>query len=137
MPITGVVLPVVGDLEGVVLLLINAGDAVGLCQVLGVEAGTEMGDSALSEIGNIVGTSYLGALGAMTGLAIHPGPPLVASDMLAALVSTVLASSAETADIALLLDSSLTVETTGCSISFLLVPSTVTVQDLLARLGIE
>jgi chemotaxis protein CheC len=136
-PVSAVVLPLLGDLDGVVLLLIGAADAAALCTILGVEAGTEMGDSALSEIGNIVGASYLGALGATTGLAIEPGPPQVASDMLAAVVSTVLAAGADTADTALLLDSSLMVEGTDCSLSFLLVPSTASAKGLLARLGID
>jgi chemotaxis protein CheC len=136
-PVTAVALPVIGDLEGVVLMLFADEHAASLCTLLGVEAGTEMGFSALSEIGNIVGASYLGALGMTTGLAIEPGPPQAAADMLGALVSSLLAASAETADIALLLDSSLTVEGVGAQVSFLLVPSTTSVRELLARLGID
>ncbi len=136
-PVSAVVLPLLGDLDGMVLMLIGADDAAALCTILGVEAGTEMGDSALSEIGNIVGASYLGALGTTTGLEIEPGPPMIAADMLAAVVSTVLAAGAETADTALLVDSSLMVEGHDCSISFLLVPSTDSVKGLLARLGID
>jgi hypothetical protein len=56
--------------------------------------------------------------------------------MLGALVSSVLAARAETADLALMLDSSLTVEGEGCSLSFMLVPGTRSVQSLLARLGL-
>jgi chemotaxis protein CheC len=136
-PVTAVALPVIGDLEGVVLMLFRDEHAASLCSLLGVEAGTEMGFSALSEIGNIVGASYLGALGMTTGLSIEPGPPQAAADMLGALVSSLLAASAETAEIALLLDSSLTVEGVGAQVSFLLVPSTTSVRELLARLGID
>jgi chemotaxis protein CheC len=136
-PVTAIALPVIGDLQGVVLMLFSDEHAASLCTLLGVEAGTEMGFSALSEIGNIVGASYLGALGMTTGLAIEPGPPQAAADMLGALVSSLLAASAETAEIALLLDSSLTVEGVGAQVSFLLVPSTTSVRELLARLGID
>jgi chemotaxis protein CheC len=137
-PVTAVALPVVGDLEGIVLMIFAGDNADRLCSVLGVEAGTEMGLSALSEIGNIVGASYLGALGTTTGQQIEPGPPQAASDMLGALVSSILAASADTADVALLLDSALRVEGSGdATISFILVPSTASVRDLLAKLGIE
>src|SRR6266498_1715377 len=55
--VTGVVLGVVGEMEGIVLLLMRIADAAGLCSLLGVDADSEMGQSALGEIGNIVGTS--------------------------------------------------------------------------------
>ena len=50
------------------LLLITQRDAETLCRLLGVEAGSEIGESALREIGNILGTSCLNALASMTGL---------------------------------------------------------------------
>ncbi|MGZ4326060.1 MAG: chemotaxis protein CheC [Solirubrobacteraceae bacterium] len=65
-PVAGVVTPLEGDIEGVVLLLIPAGDAETLCRLLGVTPRTEVGDSALREIGNILGASYLNALSAIT-----------------------------------------------------------------------
>ena len=137
-PVTAVALPVIGDLEGVVLMIFSVENAARLCSVLGVDSETEMGLSALNEIGNIVGASYLGALGTTTGQSIEPGPPQAATDMLGALVSSILASSAETADVALLLDSALRVEGgNDASISFILVPSTASVRELLAKLGIE
>jgi chemotaxis protein CheC len=45
--VTGVVIPLEGDIEALVLLLIPTEDAETLCSLLGVEAGTEVGDSAL------------------------------------------------------------------------------------------
>ncbi len=135
-PATGVALPVLGELDAVVLMLFAQADADALCTLFGVEPGGEMAASALGEVGNILGASYLGALGATTGLALEPGPPQVAADMLGALVSSVLAARAATADVALLLDSSLTVEGEGCSLSFILVPGTESVHELLGRLGL-
>jgi chemotaxis protein CheC len=133
---TGVVLGVLGDLGASVLLLFTPQDAELMCGMLGVEAGTEIGDSALQEIGNIVGTSYINALAAMTGMAIEPTPPGVASDMLGAIVQSVLAERAGASDVALLLDSELVVEEADCSVSFLLMPDQGGVDQLLARLGL-
>ena len=93
-----------------------------MCLMLGLEPGDEFALSALGEIGNIVGASYINALGSMTGMELEPTPPATATDMLGAIVASVLASAALTGDVALLLDSDLTVEGEDCSISFLLVP---------------
>ena len=73
-PVAGVVTPLEGDIEGVVLLLIPNSDAETLCRLLGVVPRTEVGDSALREIGNILGASYLNALSAITGLELAPWP---------------------------------------------------------------
>lgn len=132
----GVVVPIQGDIDGAVLLLIEFEQAAGLCRLLGVEAHTEVGDSALREIGNILATSYLNGLGAMTGLALEPSPPILHYDMLAAIVSTVLAGTAGPGDLALVLDSELDVSGEPCSISFLLLPTSGKVSGLLAPLGL-
>ena len=99
--VTGVVIPLQGELDAVVLLVFPVADAATLCGLLGVEAGTEVGLSALSEIGNILGASYVGAIAAMTGLELDLTPPQTVTDMLAAIVSTVLASRATGTDTAI------------------------------------
>ncbi len=133
---TGVVLGIVGEMPGSVLLLFTPKDAELMCGLLGVEAGTEFGVSALMEIGNIVGASYINALGQMIGLELEPTPPAAATDMLGAIVETVLAERAGAGDVALLLDSDLVVEGEDCSVSFLLVPDQGGVDQMLQRLGV-
>jgi chemotaxis protein CheC len=133
---TGIVLGVFGDFAASVLLLLTPSDADLMCGLLGVEAGTEIGVSALMEIGNIVGSSYINALAGMTGMEVEPTPPAAATDMLAAILESVLAERAGASDLALLLDSNLVVEGEGCSISFLLVPDHGGVELLLSRLGL-
>jgi chemotaxis protein CheC len=135
--ITGIVLGIVGDMNGTVLLLVPPADADALCRMLGVEPDDEFALSALGEIGNIVGTSYINALASMTGMEIEPTPPATATDMLGALVATVLAGHAHAGDIALMLDSNLVVEGEDCSVSFLLVPDQGGVELLLTRLGLS
>jgi chemotaxis protein CheC len=134
---TGIVLGIQGDMGGTVLLLVAPADADAMCLMLGLEPGDEFALSALGEIGNIVGASYINALGSMTGMELEPTPPATVTDMLAAIVATALASAALTGDIALLLDSDLTVEGEDCSISFLLVPDQGGVDELLSRLGLS
>jgi len=135
--VTGVVIPLQGELDAVVLLVFPVDDAATLCGLLGVEAGTEVGLSALSEIGNILGASYVGAIAAMTGLELDLTPPQTVTDMLAAIVSTVLASRSAATDTAMILDSELQVEGEACSLSFLLLPAAGEVQEMLKRMGVD
>jgi chemotaxis protein CheC len=135
--VISVVIPLEGDIEGLVLLLIPIDHAAKLCTLLGVEAGSEVGDSALCEIGNILGTSYLNGLSAMTGMYLGPCPPHLATDMIGAVVASLLAQTAGHSDEALVLDSELDLANDPCSISFLLLPTAGGVSDLLAPLGLE
>ena len=131
-----VVLPIFGDLDAIVLMIFTPGDAAGICALLGVELDSEFGPSALGEVGNILGSSYVGALGQMTGLHLEPRPPEVTADMLGAIVATVLASTAHSTEVAFLLDSDLVIEGEACSFQFMLVPSRDGVTELLGRLGL-
>ena len=134
--VSGIVIPVVGDMEALVLLLVPYEHGATLCRLLGVEPGSEVGDSALREIGNILGTSYLTVLAQMTGLALEPCPPHLNTDMLAAIVASLLAETAGSGDTALVLDSELDVADEACSLSFLLIPTSGDASDLLAPLGL-
>jgi len=135
--VAAAIMPAAGDFEAVVLLLFPSRDADTLCRLLGVEPGTDVGDSALGEIANILGASALGALATMTGLALEPRPPLVVHDMLGAIVASALAETAGEVDVALVLDTELDVADVACSLSFLLIPTAGAIAELLARLGLE
>jgi len=134
---TGIALGVEGDMPSIVLMLLTPGDADALCGLLGLPPGSEYAESALGEIGNVVGTSYLNALAGMTGIELDPTPPATATDMLASLVEAVLAPRAAHSDSSLLLDSRMVVEGEGCSIVFLLVPDEGGAGQLLERLGVS
>jgi chemotaxis protein CheC len=131
-----VVIPLDGDVTGVVLLLIEPEGAEALCRLLGVDAWDEIGESALREIGNILGTSCLNALASMTGLHLEPCPPQLTTDMLGAIVSSLALSQTASTELVLVLDSELAIADEPCSISFVLLPTEGGVSDLLAPLGL-
>lgn len=135
-PVAGVVTPLEGHIEGVVLLMIPRADAETLCRLLGVVPGTEVGESALREIGNILGASYLNALSSITGLELAPCPPRLATDAPEAIFSSLPAKPADNSELVLVLDSVLHVAELPCSISFLLLPTAGGVSELLAPLGL-
>jgi chemotaxis protein CheC len=119
-----------------VLLLISLDGADALCRLLGVEAQSEIGESALREIGNLLGTSCLNALASMTGLGLEPRPPHLTTDMLGAIVSSLALTQAAATELVLVLDSELAVAGEPCSISFVLLPTDGAVTDLLKPLGL-
>jgi chemotaxis protein CheC len=134
--VTAVAIPVMGELEGIVLLTFPVPSAHALSACLGVVDDPEMELSALSEIGNILGSSYINALGTMTGIEMEPCPPQAATDMLGAIVASILATAAQHSDTALLLDSNLTVEGAACEFGFLFVPYENGIVQVLTRLGL-
>jgi chemotaxis protein CheC len=135
--VTAVVLGVAGDLEATVVLLFDPTSADTICSLLGVDpADAEMSLSALGEVGNILGSSYIGAMGQMAGLELEPMPPAALADMLGAIVASALATTAVDTDFALLLDSEMLVEGAECTFGVLFVPTADGVGRLLAGLGL-
>ncbi|HWH95489.1 MAG TPA: chemotaxis protein CheC, partial [Baekduia sp.] len=116
----GVVVPIVGDFEAIVVLLFPDADARKLCAIYGIEPSTPDGKSMLGEVGNILGTNYINVLAQMVAMRLEPAPPQVVEDMLGSIMESVLLGRGEDIDTALILDSALQVEEEQCSLSFLL-----------------
>lgn len=131
----GILVPIVGEFDAAVVLLVPETDAQQLCDVYGLEPASEDGASFLGEIGNILGTSYINVLAQMAGMEMEPAPPQVVHDLLGAIVGSVLLARGDV-DMALVLDSTLQVEGRPCELSFLLIPGTGGVHDLLSRMGV-
>jgi chemotaxis protein CheC len=131
-----VVVPVLGDMDAVVLLLFPDADARTLCGIYGIEPSTPDGQSMLGEVGNILGTNYINVLAQMVAMRLEPAPPQVVEDMLGSIMESVLLGRGEDIDTALILDSALQVEEEQCSLSFLLLPADGGIRQLLERLGL-
>jgi chemotaxis protein CheC len=132
----GVVVPIIGDFEAIVVLLFPEEDAQKLTRIYGIEPSTPDGYSMLGEVGNILGTNYINVLAQMVGMELEPAPPQVVEDMLASILSTVLIGRGDEVDEALILDSNLLVEEEECTLSFLLLPNHGGIKELLGRLGL-
>ena len=126
----------VADDGGRVLLLLNEASAAGLCSLLDTSLETDMGQSALSEVGNILAGSFLGAIVEMTGLELEPEPPEVEVDVLGAVVERRLNADAAPDDPTILMRSTLTVATSDAEFTFLFVPQFAAVRSLLDSLGV-
>ena len=135
--VSAVTLDVVGDIEPFVLLIFGEQTAAVMCRLLGVTGDGEDAQSALSEIGNILGSSYVNALAQLTGLELEPAPPRLVSGDLQDVVANAVAAREAGGATALLLDSELSIEGESCALSFLLLPGADGVALLLGRLGVD
>ena len=135
-PIIAVLTPVVGDVPANILLAFSFEAAASLCGLLGADPMSEIGRSALQEMGNILTSSYVTAMVQMVGLKLEPAPPGVAVDMLGAIVDGVLAYAGMSTDAVLFLQTALHVDGAYCDFGFLYVPDADAVETLLGALGV-
>jgi chemotaxis protein CheC len=133
--VTAIAVPTAGDLDGLALICMPQLTVDTLCGLLGVRPGDgDIACSALCEVGNILGSSYLGALSNLTGLRLEPGCPQRVVDMLGAILGSAFIASGD-GETALLLESTLSVADAECSLSFLFMPSPRGLHGMLCRLG--
>ena len=95
--VLGTYLSISGDITGHVMLLFPVARALECVDLMcGQAVGTtvepdELAESAIGELGNIVGSAFINALADEVNLILHPSPPTVIHDMAIALVQSVYA----------------------------------------------
>lgn len=105
----GITLQVLGDARGSILLLFPQESAHRLLYNLIGDQGkvlimNEVTISALKEVGNILASAYLSALGSMLHKTLIPSVPLLAYDMAGAVVDYVLIDLSKSSDLAMLVE---------------------------------
>lgn len=144
--VVGVFLRVTGDIDGNVLLIIPKDDAFSLTGFLlkNTEEKTtkknlsSMEKSALSELANIVTSSFIVALSNFTGLSMKLSVPSLAFDMAGAILSTPLSLYGYMGDTAFLIDTKFTEGfDDGISLHFLLIPDDKSLKILLKSIGVS
>lgn len=89
--VIGVVVRVLGDTPGNILFLFEKDVALNFIETLTGQREdeiSEMGNSVLCEIGNIICGTFMNAIARFTNLLIMPSVPAVSYDMLGAILST-------------------------------------------------
>lgn len=95
--VLGTYLAISGDITGHVMLVFPLARALACVDVMcGLPAGTthepnKLAESAIAELGNIVGSAFVNALADEVNLILNPSPPVVVHDMATALVQSVYA----------------------------------------------
>lgn len=124
----GIYLRSEGDMGVQMMMVIPIEKALQLVDMLmGEKEGTtqELGSlerSALGEVGNIMGTFFLNAIAAATGMTLMPTPPAIVVDMLAAVVQLIIAATGEEIEETLLLTVSVRCGERDLSVSFWVIP---------------
>ena len=104
----GIFLRILGDTRGSIMLLFPQASASRLCSILtGREQAlleNQEAVSSLKEVGNILASAYLNALGDLIGKTLLPSVPCFAYDMAGALVDTLLIEVGRKSDLALMVE---------------------------------
>jgi chemotaxis protein CheC len=145
--VAGILLSLVGDIEGSMLFILEnqaahhlvyrlMGGMGGMDETENRETFTEMELSALLEIGNIISGAYLTAISKMTNLSIIPTVPSLAVDMAGAILSVPAIEFGKLGDKALLIESQFC-DTDVADISgyFIMIPTLESYSRILSSLG--
>jgi len=143
--VAGVTLDVLGEARGNILLIFPQQSAE---RLLGALIGTEtteplesqLGASTLCEVGNILASAYLTALGQMMKMVLIPSVPRMALDMAGAVADTVLIELSQSGDRALMLETEFHDNQTGHDPirgHFFLLPDPETLHVILKTVGGE
>lgn len=105
----GITLQILGDARGSIMLLFPQESAHRLlCSLLGRQdkglVMNEVSVSALKEVGNILASAYLSALGNLLKKTFIPSVPLLAYDMAGAVVDHVLIDLSQSGDLAMMVE---------------------------------
>lgn len=112
--VTGIYLRIEGDVAGGMFFIMSVEQANQLIRKLiheksfdFAQSPSELGLSAMQEMGNILSGSYLSALSDFTKLKLYPTPPALASDMFGAIISIGLIEVSQISDYVIVIDTSI------------------------------
>lgn len=116
--VVGIYLRIEGDLTGSMFFMLSVESANRFVQILTRDQSfdfhsppfSEMGMSAMQELGNILSGSYLAALSDFTGLKIQPTVPSLGVDMVGAIVSVGLIEISQYSDEVIVIDTEISEE---------------------------
>jgi chemotaxis protein CheC len=141
--VAGITLKILGEARGSILLIFPRDSAQRLlaCLLRQDEAGpvlSEIGASTLKEVGNILASAYLNALGSLLHLTLIPSVPMLAYDVAGAVVDFVLIKLSRTGDLALMVETEFhggTPDAEGIKGHFFLLPDPASLDFILDAVG--
>ncbi len=137
--VVGVIVRVLGEAPGNILFVFEKKTALNLVEALTGEKEeylSEMGNSVICEIGNIISSSYMNAISRFTGLAIMPSVPAATYDMLGAILSTTFIESGQFDDYVLDIETIFVQDNSEVSGHFYYVPMPGSLEKMLSALGV-
>ncbi|NMB08983.1 MAG: chemotaxis protein CheC [Tissierellia bacterium] len=138
--VSGIYLDLHGDVEGNIMFILDMKSAINLTDILlnrgNSEELDEIAVSALSEVGNILASSYVNSLGALTGLKIAVSVPSLAIDMAGAILSVPAIQFGQIADQILFIETVFTEGDNYVKGNLFLLPDMASFEKILSSLGV-
>jgi chemotaxis protein CheC len=138
--VIGVIVRVLGDIPGNILFTLEKEVALKIISKLTGEEQeviSELGNSALCEIGNIISSSFMNAIAKLTNLTLMPSVPAVALDMMGAILSTTFIESGQFDEYILDLETQFIQENEKLSGHFYYIPMPGSLEKILNSLGVN
>lgn len=137
--VVGVIVRVLGEIPGNILFVFEKDTALNLVEILTgskEEYLSDMGNSVICEIGNIISSSYMNAIAKFTGITVMPSVPAVTYDMLGAILSTTFIESGQFDDYVLDIETLFIQNNAEISGHFYYVPMPGSLEKILSTLGV-
>lgn len=141
--VAGILLSLEGDVDGMMLFVLESSAAHLLVdQLMGCVSGgnkghfSEMEESALMEIGNIIAGAYLSSISELTNMKITSSVPYLSVDMAGAILSVPAIEFGKLGDKALLIESKFKDLDVDISGYFILIPTLESYGQILTSLGL-
>jgi chemotaxis protein CheC len=139
----GVLVNFMGEATGMIMFLLRMEDARNILQILvggDPEESGELDDlkiSAIKEIGNILGSSYINSIATLTGMSIQISIPYIAIDMAGALMSVPVIEFGSVGDKVMFIEESFIAEDNQLNSNVIMFAEMETIKTIMERLGIE
>lgn len=141
--ITGILVTFKGDIKGMIMFLLE--DAFAKIVVntfmgkdnIDVLMMDEADFSAVTEMGNIMGGSYLNALAALAGFTVSMDVPSMKVDMMGAIMNVPMIEFSEVGDKVLFIDDGFIIDGVNINSSIILIPEMESLDILMKKLGVN
>lgn len=139
----GVLVNFMGEATGMIMFLLRMEDARNILHILvggDPEESGELDDlklSAIKEIGNILGSSYINSIATLTGMSIQISIPYIAIDMAGALMSVPVIEFGSVGDKVMFIEESFIAEDNQLNSNVIMFAEMETIKTIMERLGIE
>lgn len=138
--VVAVIVRVLGDNPGNILFVFKKEGALSIVNSLTGEDSdqiSELGTSALCEIGNIISSSYMNAISRFTNLVMMPSVPAVTYDMLGAILSTTFIEAGQFDDYVLDIETAFLQDGSAIKGHFYYIPMPGALEKILNSLGVN
>ncbi|MGH4050345.1 MAG: chemotaxis protein CheC [Clostridium sp.] len=138
--VVSVIVRVLGDIPGNILFTIDKEAAINIIfRLIGEDQKqiTELGNSVLCEIGNIIASSFMNAIAKLTNLTVKASVPAIAIDMMAAILSTTYIESGQFDEYVLDLETQFLQENQKMNGHFYYIPMPGSLEKIFNSLGVN